>query len=206
MEDDAAPKEFRLSLRPAALEDRRRIERALHDGAQQDLIAISVRLQLLRELVVSRPAAEVLESVDELQGDARSALERLRRLAGEIYPASLETHGLPAALRQAAAGSSVSARVETSDVGRYPAEIEAAVYFLWRTALDGGRPGAQARIALRGEDRALKVELHARPAAELSALRDLVRGAGGRLEVESERGDSHIVASFPVSRRGPAET
>lgn len=95
-----------LRSRPvkSALAERRRIERALHDSAQQDLIAISVRLQLVRELVPTAPA-DALTLLDDVQQGARDALDRLRTLASEIYPSILDARGLPDPLRTAARAS-----------------------------------------------------------------------------------------------------
>jgi len=97
----------RTRIAAAAVADRRRFERALHDGVQQDLIALTVGLQLLRERIGDRPDAH--EAVDELRAATRDALERVRALADEIYPSVLDARGLAGASR------------------RYPPDLEAAV-------------------------------------------------------------------------------
>ena len=97
----------RARLAAAAIDDRRRFERALHDGVQQDLIALSVGLQLLRERIADLPEAR--EAVEELRAATHDALERVRSLAGEIYPSVLDARGLPGTSR------------------RYAREVEAAV-------------------------------------------------------------------------------
>jgi signal transduction histidine kinase len=184
----------------SALDDRRRIERALHDGVQQDLIAISVRLQLLRDLVSTGAAeTEALASLDEVQQDARSALDRVRTLASEIYPAILDALGLPDALRQAAAASEVTTRVEAAELRRYPAEIEAAVLFLWRTVVDALEPGTDALIRARQEGETLRVEIAAGRRVDLAGVRDLVEGVGGVLTVESRGAGDRIDAAFPTA-------
>ena len=116
------PDELRAAL-SASHEDRRRLERDLHDGVQQDLVAISVALQLARQLAESdRAAADVL--LEETTARVQDALDRVRELAQAAYPASLGSHGLADALRWAGDG-----RVRTNGLGRYPLEVEEAVYF-----------------------------------------------------------------------------
>jgi signal transduction histidine kinase len=137
------------------IDERRRLERALHDGAQQDLIAISVRLQLLRRLVAG---AEAIALLDELQRDAHDALDRLRELANDVYPSTLDVWGLAHALRELARPAGVTVVVE---VGRYPAAVEAAVYFAARDLLDGARA-----LTLREEDGALVLSVEPSGASE----------------------------------------
>jgi signal transduction histidine kinase len=193
------PEQQRLHPRLVALllDEQRRIERGLHDGAQQDLIAISVQLQVLRGLLKDAPA-EALASLDELQQQVRESLERVRSLAIEIYPAVLDSQGLPDALRQLARAAGSTARVEADDVERYPAEIEAAVIFLWRAVLDGLRPDEEGLIRLREEDGALRVEVVTPRALDLSRVEDLTAGAGGVLTVAAEPAGL-VRAAFPLA-------
>jgi signal transduction histidine kinase len=188
---------LRARLLTYALEERRRIERALHDGVQQDLIAISVQLQLLRDLVATAPA-EALASLEELEQQVRRMLDQVRTLAAEIYPAILESRGLPDALRQAARASAATTRVETAGVGRYPAGIEAAVFFLWRAILDGLGADAEARIRVGERGEALQVEIDFAGAVDLVRAGDLVEGAGGVLTV-AESGGCSLDARFPLA-------
>jgi signal transduction histidine kinase len=129
-------------------EERRAVERALHDGVQQDLIALCVRLQLLRQLVEADPAAALVE-LAELHREAHAALDRVRTLANDVYPSVLDARGLPEALR--AAGATVDGEAG----GRYPREVEAAAYFFCRDALAGA---ADLTVSLREEDGALRVD------------------------------------------------
>lgn len=187
----------RSRLVSSTLEERRRVERALHDGVQQDLIAISVSLQLVRNLFATAPA-EALASLDEVQREVRDALDQLKTLASGIYPAILDARGLPDALRQVAGASGGTARVQVAELGRYPAEIEAAVFFLWRAVIDGCVSGLEALISVRQERDALQVEIAAGRTLDLTGARDLVEGAGGVLTVDSQPAGAHIGATFPL--------
>jgi signal transduction histidine kinase len=199
VEDTSELQVLRSRLMTSALEERRRIERALHDGAQQDLIAISVLIQLARNLVETAPA-EALASLDEVQRETRNALDRLRALAGEIYPSILDARGLPDALRQVAGASEAAAQVDTAEVGRYPADIEAAVFFLWRAVLGDLESGAEVVIRVREEGEALQVGIVAGRAVDLCRVRDLVEGIGGVLTDESQPGRGRVEVSFPLVR------
>ncbi len=196
MEEANELQALRSRLVTSILEERRQVERALHDGAQQDLVAISVRLQIVRNLVATAPD-EALEALDEVQGEVRSALDQLKTLAGGIYPAILDARGLPDALRQATGASKAATRVEAAELGRYPAEIEAAVFFLWRAVLDGLGSGEEALISVRDDGEALRVEIAAGRSLDLAGTRDLVEGAGGAITGESQPGSARIGVTFP---------
>jgi signal transduction histidine kinase len=198
VEDDSELQMLRARLVTAGLAERRRIERALHDGVQQDLIALSVELQVVRDLVATDPAA-ALAFLDRIQQDVRAALGRVQTLAGEIYPAILDARGLPDSLRQAARASGVRASVEVAELGRYPAEIETAVFFLWRAVLDASGPGAEVRIRVREEDEGLQVTIDAGGAVDLLSAEDVVAAAGGVLSVGLERAGCGIEARFELA-------
>jgi signal transduction histidine kinase len=118
----------RLRIVTAADASRRAIERDLHDGAQQHLVALSVKVGLARELVKQDPetAAGLL---DELHTDVQNANSALRELAHGIYPPLLRNHGLGEALRSVTRRVSLPYEVSVDLPRRYPEEIEAAVYF-----------------------------------------------------------------------------
>jgi signal transduction histidine kinase len=109
-------------------EERRRLERNIHDGAQQQLVALQVR-QRLAEQLVDRDPEKAKGMLAQLQVDTATALDDLRDLARGIYPPLLADKGLPAALEAQARKSSMPVVVEAEHVGRFPQEIEAAVYF-----------------------------------------------------------------------------
>jgi len=129
--------------------ERRKLERNLHDGAQQHLVALAVNLRLVRDVVSEDPdgATEMLEL---LADSVRDAIEELRALAHGIYPPLLVDSGLGEALRAAAGRSPLDVDLQVDDVGRHGAEIEAAVYFCCLEALQNAAKHApDAHVAVR---------------------------------------------------------
>ena len=115
-------------------EERRRLERNIHDGAQQQLVALSVKLTLARAM--ARKDVERADAMlEELQAEAQNAMEDLRDLARGIYPPLLADHGLVAALEAQARKAAVAVHIESDGISRYPQEAEAAVYFCTLEAL-----------------------------------------------------------------------
>ena len=163
--------------------ERRRIEEALHDGVQQDLAATVVALELARELLDSDPTA-ARDALEELATQVKGALDRVRALAGTVYPSILPARGLTDALR--------SLDIETGDLGRYPLEIEEALYFSC-SALRGR--AVQARVWSDGA--ALRLELLGVTAVEgdeLSHARARIAAVGGQLDLSAGR----VSAAVPL--------
>ena len=136
----------RARLVTAADQARRRIERDLHDGAQQQLVALRISLGLARQLITSSPA-EAADLIAQTEQQAAGALEELRELAHGIYPPLLADLGLPAALEAQARKAALPVTIEASGAGRFPQEIEAAVYFSVLEALQNVAKYAQASAA-----------------------------------------------------------
>jgi signal transduction histidine kinase len=136
----------RQRLVAAQDEERRKIERNLHDGAQQQLVALTVQLKLARALM-ERDSAKANELLDTIQHSATQALEDLRDLARGIYPPLLVDRGLPAALEAQARKAVVPTIVEADAIGRYALEVEAAVYFCALEALNNVAKYAEATRA-----------------------------------------------------------
>jgi signal transduction histidine kinase len=113
------------------MSDRRDLERRLHDGLQQELVAIAVRVQLARGLVPGDPD-HACRLLDEVRGDVTAAIDELRALASRLYPAFLASDGLVASLR--AVGGDLTA----DGVGRLPLDLEEELYFTCRDALERG--------------------------------------------------------------------
>jgi len=123
--------------------ERRRLERNLHDGAQQQLVALAVRLRLART-TASKDLAEADRMLEQLEGDVTRALENLRELARGVYPPLLADRGLVAAIEAQARRSPVPVHVEADGIGRYQQELETAVYFCTLEALQNAAKYAQA--------------------------------------------------------------
>ncbi len=137
--------------------ERRRLERNIHDGAQQQLVALAVKLKLA-DALIERDAQKARELVGQLQGETHTALEDLRDLARGIYPPLLADKGLPAALEAQARKSGLPIEVRADGIGRYPQDIEAAVYFSCLEAMQNIAKYASASsawVALFERDHAL---------------------------------------------------
>ncbi len=197
----------------AADEERRRIERNLHDGAQQHLVALSVKVRLLEQLAERNPQrAKAL--MDQLQDDVTSAIGELRSLAHGIYPPLLSSAGLGVALSAACRRAALSASADADGVGRYAPEVEAAVYFCCLEALQnaGKYAGVQASARVRiwedaggllfeVSDDDVGFEVGRRDeGAGLTNMRDRLGAVGGTLRVESEPGHgTRVCGVVPVS-------
>jgi signal transduction histidine kinase len=178
--------------------ERRRIERNLHDGAQQRLTALAIKLSLACELAESHDD-QVREVLDELCTDVREAVDELRCLAHGIYPPVLVESGLPAALSAIARRSTLPITVHATPLGRYPAEVEAAVYFCCLEAIQNAckHAGDQARLDVRvsADGAALAFDVsddgqgfqasHRGLGAGFVNMQDRLCALGGRLRVES---------------------
>lgn len=131
--------------------ERRKLERDLHDGAQQQLVALAMRLRLARSSIEDGETEAALALLEQLQTDVGDAVQELRALAHGIFPPLLASDGLAAALRTATQRSSLPTTLSADDVGRYPPEVEAAVYFCCLEALQnaGKHAGDGATAAVR---------------------------------------------------------
>lgn len=196
----------------AVEEERRRIERDLHDGAQQRLIAIRMKLSAVRHLL-ERDALRARALLGELDEDADAALAELRALAHGTTPPLLRELGIVRALDAIARGAPLPVRIRSHDVGRYPLALESAVYFACAEAIQNAAKhagaGASVEVEIRGDDDALTFSVSddgrgfadagESSGAGLRNLRDRIRAVGGRLEVESRvGGGTRIAGSIPV--------
>jgi signal transduction histidine kinase len=191
----------------AADAERRGLERDLHQGVQQQLVALAVNLQLARELAGTDPSAsEAL--LAEMQQHLQDALDETARLAQRIYPPLLEQGGLAAALRSAAAGAGLPARIDVGATAGCLPEVAGAVYFSSLDALEQLAAGAKATVSVRDVGGTLAFEVVADGADDTAAsegavdrIRDRVEALGGQLTVQSEPGRGlHLSGSIPLSR------
>jgi signal transduction histidine kinase len=200
----------RQRLVTAQDETRRRLERNIHDGAQQDLVALGIKLRLTG-LTVDEDPAEAKEMLGELQADAAGALANLRDLARGIYPPLLADLGLVAALNAQANKSPVPVTVDADGIGRYGQDTEAAVYFCCLEALQNIAKyahAAQARICLQAQNGTLRFTVsddgagydarHTPLGSGQRNMADRLAALGGRLEVRSHPGQgTTITAQLP---------
>jgi signal transduction histidine kinase len=195
-------------------EGRRRLERNIHDGAQQQLVALSVKLTIVRAMF-RKDVERADEMLVELQSETQDAMENLRDLARGIYPPLLADHGLVAALEAQGRKAAVPIRIESDGISRYPQDAEAAVYFCALEALQNVAKYAgatRAEIRLREEDCALVFEVaddgegfdpQARGyGTGLQGMADRLAALGGTFAVTSSPGQGTIVrGAVPVASR-----
>ena len=201
----------RARLLLSADAERRAIERVLHDSIQQELVAISVKLQLARRLAHSEQT-DAQSLLDEIEQEVRDALDGVRAVSDAIYPSVLAARGLAEAVRGAAAASGLAVRIDAKELARYPPELEGAVYFCCREALKLAA-GLEPRPVLRvwEADDELQFEVAASEGSsdlaesDLTELRDRVDALGGHLTLApGPEGGTRLYAAIPVSiRRSP---
>lgn len=186
----------------AADADRRRIERDLHQGVQQRLVALAVALRTAGSLADADPAAKAL--LEEMERDVQQALDAAAQLAQRIYPPLLEAGGLASALRAAAVSSGIPASVEVEAGSTYPPELARTVYFCWLEALDQAGGETRVAISVREGERALAFEIvedGTRSGADFAALCGRVEALGGRLTIQPEPGHgTRVSGSLPLWR------
>jgi signal transduction histidine kinase len=204
----------RQRLVTAQDETRRRLERNIHDGAQQDLVALTIKLRLAGMTVEDLPQAR--QAFGELQTEATEALENLRDLAHGIYPPVLADLGLAAALNAQAGKSVVPVTVEADGLGRYPQQTEAAVYFCCLEALQNTAKYAhasQARICVRAHGGTLSFTVsddgagydprHTPMGSGQRNMADRLTALGGKLAVRSAPGQgTTVTGQLPIPAAG----
>jgi signal transduction histidine kinase len=202
----------------ASDESRRRIERNLHDGAQQHLVALAVKVGLARQLLTADPdtAGNLLE---ELRGDVQTTLTELRELAHGIYPPLLRDRGLEEALRAALGRSPLFTDLECDVQRRFSPDVEAAVYFCCLEALQnaGKHAGPEAKVTVRVHDDGSSVRFDVIDDGAgfdvtvgggghgFVNMADRLGAIGGTLEVDSEPGrGTHVSGCVPDAPQTPA--
>ena len=185
----------------AADADRRALERELHRGVQQQLVALAVALQLAGELVDVDPT-EAKRHLREMDGDVQRALDDAARLAERIHPPLLEAGGLAAALRAAATSGGASASVVVSTTSAPPPELAETVYRCWLAAVEHPGSDGRATVTVSEEGGALLFEIATSgdPARWLDGLRDRVEALGGRLTRSAAGNENRVSGSLPLAR------
>jgi signal transduction histidine kinase len=199
----------RRRIASAADQERARIERDLHDGAQQRLIALRVRLTLVEEQMRRDPEAGV-QALVALGDEVDVTLDELRSLAHDVYPSMLRDRGLAQAVRGVAAQSPLPVRVQTIRLTQHSPDIDTALYFTCLEALQNvikhAPTATRVRITLREADMlVLDVRddgpgFHPRLAEEhgrgLRNMRDRIEAVGGSLTIESAPGSGTRIMAF----------
>ncbi|MFZ0627131.1 MAG: ATP-binding protein, partial [Acidimicrobiia bacterium] len=196
-------------------ETRRRLERDLHDGAQQQLVALKVKLGLARSLATGDVAPRTSALLDGLSVESDSAIEAMRDFARGVYPPLLGAEGLASALTAHARKLPIPVRVDAEGIGRYPREVEATVYFCVLEALQNVALHARAnraRIQVREEGDAVSFEVSddgvgfdstgTGHGSGLTNMADRVDAIEGTLEIVSATGQGTTVRGrIPVMER-----
>ena len=211
----ATIEELRASRRrlvEAQDEERRKIERNLHDGAQQQLVALSIQLGLLEQS--ADDAASVRQLTPELQKSARAALDDLRALARGIYPPLLAEQGLVLALQAQARKTAVPVTIEAEGIRRYPQDVEATVYFCALEALQNIAKYAEAsrtdvclscaegslQFTIADDGAGFDTEAN-RGGTGLQGMADRLAALGGTLHIRSQPGRGTTVSGSAARPR-----
>jgi signal transduction histidine kinase len=211
----------RQRLVSAQDEERRRLERNLHDGAQQQLVALKVHLSLAEGMAsrFGEGAEPLVELLGQVKSQAGDALVELRDLARGIYPPLLAAEGLPSALAAQARKSSLDVEIHAGGVARYPQDVEAAVYFCTLEALQNASKYAgdcHVDIELAEADGVLSFVVrdngagydvaNCAPGAGLTNMTDRIEALGGTFEVQSHVGTgTEVRGRLPVPVVTPPE-
>jgi signal transduction histidine kinase len=200
-------RQSRSRLVRTAERERRRLERELHDGAQQSLMGIELRAGLAQETV---DPDELARQLTAIQREAKATLQELRELAHGIYPTVLLDLGLGPALRAFALRSPIAVEVCAKGIGRYPDATEAAIYFCAREAIQNAakHAGSDARVAVTLVAREDAIDLTIaddgvgmtldRTCIGILGMRDWIEAVGGRFAVSSAPGQGTCIrATIP---------
>jgi PAS domain S-box-containing protein len=207
-------RESRGRIVEAGARERLRLERDLHDGAQNRLVAIQLKLALARD---EAGADAVATRLDELIDDAEAAVEELRELGHGIYPTELREGGLEHALRLLAEAAPIRVRVIADDVGRHAPTVEEAVFFCAREAIQNAtkHAGARARVtlSLKCPDERVEFEVaddgpgfdprEQSSGFGLASMRDRIAAVGGELHTISTAGQGARIRAIVPHRGAP---
>jgi signal transduction histidine kinase len=195
--------ESRRRLVLAADADRRAIERDLHDGVHQHLIALAVSLQLAGQAERADPAA-LTALLDEMSSAVQDALDETAELAQRIHPATLEAGDLAALLRSAATQAGVPGAVDVSAGPSYPPELVMTIHLCWLGTLARAGGDSRPTIDVRDTGDALTFaisETGVQSGTGFDSVRERVEALGGRLTITpAGHGETVVKGSFPLER------
>ncbi len=197
--------ESRIRLVDAQDKERRRLERDLHDGAQQLIVALKVKIGLARAMATKHGATQLETLLEGLAEEAQAALDEVRALAKGIYPPVLESDGLGSAVSALVSGSSEEITVRSDGIGRYRSDIEAAIYFEISEAVTNAvkHGSGPIEVVLEEADGRLRFSVSdsgpgfdlakANGGSGLQNLRDRIDAVGGDVEILSSVGERTVV-------------
>jgi signal transduction histidine kinase len=213
-----AVRDSRSRIQAAADEERRRIERDLHDGAQQRLVALRIKLELAAERTSDGhgDGVEAAAALRRLGDDVEEAIEEVRSLARGIYPPSLADRGLVEGLRAAALHNVLPTTLLATGVTRHSADVESAAYFCCLEALQNAAKhaeGASVAVVEVSEGDSLRMVVRDDgagfdPAAVaagvgFTSMRDRMAAVSGDLEITSSPGrGTCVTATIPLNGNG----
>ena len=213
----AEVQESRSRIQATADEERRRVERDLHDGAQQRLVALRIKLELAAE-GIEEPEPLLAETLRRLGGDVDSALDEVRSLARGIYPSPLADRGLVEALRSAAIQAPLATTLlATAATRRYAQEVESAAYFCCLEAMQNAAKhasGVTVVVVEVSDNGVLRFEVRddgagfspntVQGGVGFISMRDRIAAVGGTLAVVSSPGHgTRVVGRIPLKGRTP---
>jgi signal transduction histidine kinase len=214
LDDDLAARaqdlrESRRRMVDAQGEEQRRLERDLHDGAQQQIVALKVKLGLAERFALDEGSDSAAELIGQMADDAQQAIEEIRSLAKGIFPPLLENEGLSAALATGAANAPIPVIVDSDGLRRMSIDVEAAAYFCISEAITNAvkYSGAhQIGVGLDSGDGGLRFSIRddgsgfdpatTSGGSGVVGMRDRLEALGGSLSLESAPGEGTTVSGF----------
>ncbi len=195
-------RESRRRLIAAQDSERHRLERNLHDGAQQQVVALKVKLGIARTIAEREGADDIVARVSVLAEETQQAVDALRAVAHGIYPPLLESEGLEAALRAVERTSQIPLTVGADDVARFPRPIEETVYFsvlemIERARMSGATQMTVGLTGLAGE-LVMTVDVKGTTDLDVTVVHDRVDAAGGTLSIHAADQAIELTARFPT--------
>jgi signal transduction histidine kinase len=204
LEERAAEvRESRRRLIAAQDAERHRLERDLHDGAQQQVVALKVKLGIAKTIAQREEADEIATRVAALADETQHAVDALRAVAHGIYPPLLEAEGLESALRAVERTSHIPLVVDIDGTTRYARPIEETVYFSVLETVERARMSGATEMSVRltGFDDELMVLVDVQGASglDVTVVSDRVDAAGGTLSIDETDDATALTARFPTS-------
>ncbi|MDH3247618.1 MAG: histidine kinase [Acidimicrobiia bacterium] len=183
--------------------ERHRLERDLHDGAQQQVVALKVKLGIAKTLAQREEADEIATRVAALADETQQAVDALRAVAHGIYPPLLEAEGLESALRAVERTSHIPLAVDVGGITRYARPIEETVYFSVLETVERARmsraTGMSVRLTGFDDELTMLVDVQGASGLDVTVVSDRVDAAGGTLSIDETDDATALTARFPIS-------